>query len=111
MAIGEQTSSPTVESPEQAGVDGQGRIFDLVVRRRELISGASTLRVKKGERVTIRITCDEREQLHLHGYNKLIELFPGQPATLDFKADRAGRFEYELEKSETELGALEVLPE
>ena len=35
----------------------------------------------------------------------------GEPATLEFAATRTGRFELELHKRHTELGALEVYPQ
>jgi hypothetical protein len=84
--------------------------FELVVRGRKLVSGPAVLRVQQDDPVIIGVTSDEAEELHLHGYDLKLELEPGVRGTLAFKADRSGRFEYELEHSGTELGALEVLP-
>ncbi len=86
------------------------RIFDLVVKNKKLISGLETLMVTEGDQVTINITADEDEELHLHGYDKSVDLTSNTPAKLEFSANLTGRFPYELEKSKTEIGALEVQP-
>jgi hypothetical protein len=86
------------------------KTYELVVRGRKLVNGERSLQAKQGEELSIRITVDEAEELHLHGYNLKLDLSPGKPGTLTFLADKSGRFEYELEKSRTELGVLEVQP-
>ncbi len=94
------------ESPLVSGE----RHFDLVVEQKKVVSGDTTLSVKKGDVVTITITVDEPEELHLHGYDVSVDLEPGIPATLRFVANITGRFMFEFEKSKTELGAVEVHP-
>lgn len=85
-------------------------VFTLVVKNKARVSGPETLTVKQGDTVTIRITSDVPEELHLHGYDKSVDLEKDVQAELVFVADITGRFPYELEKSKTEIGALEVLP-
>ena len=89
----------------------QPYVFDLVIKGRHLVSGPQTLQVPQGAEVTLRVTVDEAEELHLHGYNLKLDLKAGEPGVLRFTADKSGRFEYELEHSRTELGALEVQPQ
>ncbi len=84
--------------------------FSLRVAQKALAEGPRTLTVRQGDTVVIRITSDEEEELHMHGYDRSVDLTPGIEATLTFVADASGRFVYELEKSKTVLGALEVLP-
>ncbi len=84
--------------------------FTLKVANKKLVSGPDILTAKVGDTVTIKITSDIEEELHLHGYDKSVDLSPNQEATLSFVADASGRFPYELEKSKTEIGALEVQP-
>lgn len=93
-------------SPTQSNT----KIFELFVKNRKLVSGPETLKVNEGDDVTIRITADEDEELHLHGYDKSVDLTKNQPADLNFTASLTGRFPYELEKSKTEIGTLEVQP-
>ena len=64
----------------------------------------------EGDNITIKITSDQEEELHIHGYDNSVDLQKDIPAQLSFTANITGRFIYELEKSETEIGVLEVLP-
>lgn len=109
-------ATPSV--PAQAGLPQQSiglaasgaQKFELRVENKKLVSGPAVLKVREGDAVELRISSDLPEEVHLHGYNLKLELAANQPATLAFKADRSGRFEYELEHSGIELGALEVSP-
>jgi hypothetical protein len=61
--------------------------------------------------VTLNIRSDRRDELHLHGYDLHAQLVPGQIESLQFTADRTGRFGIELHRAHSELGALEVYPQ
>jgi len=86
-------------------------VFELVVKDQHLVSGPAVLSVVQGTPVTIAITVDRHDELHLHGYDLSLKLPAGQRTELHFVADRSGRFEYELHHSHLELGALEVQPQ
>ncbi len=86
------------------------KTFDLVVKGKKLASGSADLKATEGDQVTINITNDEPEELHLHGYDKSVNLEASKSAQLTFTANLTGRFTFELEHSKTELGALEVQP-
>lgn len=86
------------------------KTFNLTVKNRELTSGGGTLKVQQGDKVKLIITVDENEEFHLHGYDKSMELQKDQPAEVQFTASQTGSFEFELEKSGTELGFLQVSP-
>jgi hypothetical protein len=90
--------------------EDKGQVFDIVVQQGKRVSGPAVLKVQQGEDVTLHITTDTADEFHLHGYNLLVQLRPRQTATLHFVAKLAGRFTYELHKSDLELGALEVYP-
>lgn len=106
----EPQTPPATAAPSPSPV-ATPAVFELVVRDGKLVSGPGTLRVTQGDALTIRITADVAEELHLHGYDMTVDLVAGKPAELSLVADRSGRFEYELEKSRLELGTLEVLPQ
>ena len=99
------TTAPQATSPEE-----KTKTFKLVISERVIVSGSSTLTVHQGDEVTITITSDEKEEFHLHAYDNSVDLEPNKTVSLTFTADKAGRFPFELEDSQTELGALEVLP-
>ncbi|OGE09910.1 hypothetical protein A3A60_04940 [Candidatus Curtissbacteria bacterium RIFCSPLOWO2_01_FULL_42_26] len=86
------------------------KTFELVVEGKKLVSGPQTINVTEGDNITIKITSDQEEELHIHGYDNSVDLQKDIPAQLSFTANITGRFIYELEKSETEIGVLEVLP-
>lgn len=90
---------------------GEAKTFDLTVTGKKIVSGPQILAANQGDTVTINITdTDEGEELHLHGYDKMVEFKKGEKATITFVASASGRFPFELEQSKTDLGALEVQP-
>jgi hypothetical protein len=84
------------------------RIF--VIAGGKLQSGPRLIQLQQGEAVTLKVTSDRNDELHMHGYDLHAHLQAHTPATLSFKADRSGRFAYELHQAQVELGVLEVQP-
>lgn len=64
----------------------------------------------QGDKVTVNVTADKQEGIHLHGYNLLFEAKPGEKVTKTFTADKTGNFPIEIEESSTPLGELDVYP-
>ena len=87
------------------------QVFELVVKDKKLVSGPAVISVPEGTPVTLRITVDHHDELHLHGYDLTLKLPTAIAAELSFVADKSGRFEYELHHSHLDLGALEVQPQ
>lgn len=87
------------------------QLVELVVKDKRLVSGPAVISVMQGTTVTLRITVDHHDELHLHGYDLTLKLPTAEAAELTFVADRSGRFEYELHHSHLTLGALEVQPQ
>ena len=88
----------------------KNKTFELVVKNRKVVSGADLLKADEGDTVIIKVTVDEPEEFHLHGYDKSLVLEKDKQGELSFVANFTGRFPFELEKSKTELGVLEVSP-
>ncbi|MDO9452908.1 MAG: hypothetical protein Q7J29_08605 [Stagnimonas sp.] len=85
--------------------------FDLVVKDKKRVSGPAVISVAQGTPVTLRITVDHHDELHLHGYDLTLKLPTATPTELRFTADKSGRFEYELHHAHLDLGVLEVQPQ
>jgi hypothetical protein len=68
------------------------REFEIGIRARRVDGGASTLRVKRGETVLLRLRTDEAVSLHVHGYDLQANLSPAAPDAIRFDARIAGRF-------------------
>ena len=86
------------------------KVFEIMIRHGQLVSGPAVIQVHKGDDVIVRLTSDTSDELHLHGYDLHVNTRPGETTTLQFSATRTGRFGYELHHSKAELGALEVYP-
>ena len=74
------------------------------------VEGGGRQRVSLGERVLLRVTSDTAEEVHVHGYERRVEVGAGATAEIAFVADLPGVFEVELEKSHKRLLSLEVQP-
>jgi len=103
LAKSTATQAPAVNVPTP-------RIFELVIAGGKLQSGPGLIQLQQGEVVTLKVTSDRNDELHLHGYDLHAHLQAHTPATLSFKADRSGRFDYELHQAQVALGVLEVQP-
>jgi hypothetical protein len=85
-----------------------------VVVHIDLVNGKPTVRpeaivkVKKGETFTLIATSDKAYEIHIHGYDKKLELTPGQVGTETFVCDQTGTFEVEIEDTSTHLFSLQV---
>ncbi|MFD1938055.1 MULTISPECIES: hypothetical protein [Nonomuraea] len=66
------------------------------------------LEVKRGQTVTLTVTSDVADELHVHGYDLAKELLPGKPAGVSFVADMTGVFEVETHESKLVLIQLAV---
>ncbi|MPY78574.1 MAG: hypothetical protein GEV04_08775 [Actinophytocola sp.] len=85
-----------------------GGAVSFTVKGGERVAGPEQVEVGVGETVTIEVTSDTADEVHVHGYNKSVELKPGEPATLTFEAAIAGVWEIELHDSGTLLTELRV---
>jgi hypothetical protein len=66
------------------------------------------VQVAKGTAVTLVVTSDVADEVHVHGYDIEKELTPGTPVTLQFDATISGVFEVELHEATTVLLRLQV---
>jgi hypothetical protein len=93
----EQSALPAVQSAELDIVHGA-------------LKGSREIKVIEGDTVSWRVTSDEPDEFHLHGYDMHLSLQAGQPETLTFVASHTGRFPIELHRADVELAVLEVYP-
>ncbi|MDK3258190.1 hypothetical protein [Blastococcus capsensis] len=104
------TTSPvvtaTTAAPEPAGPTGQR--IEVQVAGGEVSGDTGRVPVPLGELVTVVVTGDVADELHLHGYDRTADLVPGQPAELSFDATIPGVFQLELHEAGTVLLTLQV---
>jgi hypothetical protein len=91
------TSSPSNTadpSGEQADVT-----IDVTVANGKVNPSGATIKAKAGQTVLVKAISDAAEELHIHGYDKELELSPGKAASVKFTANMKGTFEIETHKS------------
>jgi len=74
----------------------------------EVVGGVETIEVTSGEEVTMTVTSDVQEELHVHGVDLYEDLPPGEEVEVTFTPEAEGIFEIELHGSGTQLANLEV---
>jgi hypothetical protein len=82
----------------------------IVVRGGRVVGGLRRPRLEQGERAVLIVRADVSDHVHLHGYDIMRDVSPGNPARLRFRATIPGRFEVELEDRKLQIAQLEVRP-
>ncbi|MGW4852459.1 hypothetical protein ACWEPZ_14680 [Streptomyces sp. NPDC004288] len=102
------SSAPSASAPSSPRTTDPGRTVTLTITGTTVEPPPSRIELKKGERLTLRVTSDRADTLHVHGYDRELPLSPGVPATLTLTADRTGLFEVETHESGLVLTQLVV---
>ena len=66
--------------------------------------------VQRGRTVELVVQSELADEVHVHGYDLMADVAPGEPVTISFEATAAGRFEIELEEHRLPIAELEVRP-
>ena len=74
------------------------------------VHGPDRPTVTQGDEVLIVVRADVSDEVHVHSYDLMADVAPGEPARIRFVADVAGVFEVELEDAGRLLFQLEVTP-
>jgi hypothetical protein len=86
----------------------QGRRIEVAVTGGYITGDTGRVVVAADEHVTLVITSDVTDEVHVHGYDLTTELTPGEPAELSFAATVPGVFEVELHEAGAVLLSLQV---
>jgi hypothetical protein len=68
------------------------RVIDVRIKNGRVVTPKGAVRVSQNDVVELRWTSDERVRVHLHGYDRKLEVRPGEPAKMVIRARVAGRF-------------------
>jgi plastocyanin len=91
------------------GGGGKQVTYDVTVSGNSMTPSAMS--AKQGDTVTINMTGDKVEEVHLHVYDIMFQLGPGQTVSHTFKADKTcGPCDIEIEATSTGIGGLTVKP-
>ena len=72
-----------------------GTTIELEVAGGKPVDGVQRYRIDPGDDVTIVVTGDTTDELHIHGYDLVVPFAPGQPGSITFEANIPGIFEVE----------------
>ncbi|WP_435070780.1 hypothetical protein [Amycolatopsis thermoflava] len=100
------TGCGTTAPQQQPGAAPEVAVFTVTGSKRT--SGPDRVEVAAGRTVTIQVTTDAPDELHVHGYDRTADVVAGQPASVTFTADIPGVFEVELHHSGAALTELRV---
>lgn len=88
----------------------QGALIEVKVVGGRPEGGVQRGRAKVGDTVTLRVTSDVADEVHVHGYDLSFGVGPGTPGETTFDAAIPGVFEVELHDAGREILKLEVRP-
>ncbi len=74
------------------------------------VSGPERVRLEEGQRLVLVVRADVVDHVHVHGYDLMRDVGPGQPARFAFRVTDPGRFDVELEDRQQPLTELVVSP-
>ncbi len=98
----------TTTTAAPASTTTAATVLAVTVRGGQVVDGASRQRATLNQPVTIRVTSDRADHVHVHGYDKFADVGPGKAGEVTFVANIPGVFEVELEDSRRLLFTLEV---
>jgi hypothetical protein len=107
-ASSSQNSSSSGPASIGATAAAEGRRIEVTISGGQVSGDTGRVQLTQGEQVSLVITSDVADEVHVHGYDLEHELAPGTPTTLSFDATVPGVFEVELHEAGTLLLTLQV---
>lgn len=102
------SASGASSSGTAAGSSAAAKMIVVTITHGKASGDTGRIPVKVNSHVTIQVTSDTADEVHLHGYDIEKELEPGEPTSLSFVADQTGIFEVELHKANVVILHLQV---
>jgi major membrane immunogen (membrane-anchored lipoprotein) len=107
------TSTGTITTNEKATTQDESKkpaVATIAVRNGEPVGGVQEFEFNAGDQIRFRVSSNQADEVHVHGYDVEKEIPAGGSATLSFPADIEGIFEVELHGSEAQIAELRVNP-
>ncbi len=101
---------PPAPQPPEPAPEPAVTTVRIVVRDGKVVGGLKQATIDQGKRALLVVSSDVADEVHLHGYDKSVDVTPGKPARLAFVASIPGRFEVELEDRGLQIADIEVRP-
>jgi plastocyanin len=94
------TPTNTTSTGSSSSTTPKPSSFKVQIKDEKPVGGAQSFKVKKGDNVTIVVSSNGHDVIHLHGYDIEKDVEAGKPATFKFTADIEGIFEIESHTAE-----------
>jgi heme/copper-type cytochrome/quinol oxidase subunit 2 len=94
------TTTKTSSEQTHETVPAKPTVFKLNIKGGNPVGGVQDFKVKKGDKVTLVVTADAHDDIHVHGVDVEKPVEPGRPATFKFTADTEGIFDIESHVAE-----------
>lgn len=91
-----------------SGKSGGPVAIDLTIAQGKITPGTASYDVAKGSTVTITITSDAADTVHVHGYEIEKPIAAGATTVITFVADKTGRYEVETHVIQATIATLNV---
>jgi hypothetical protein len=102
------TTSTGAPSPRSTLPPGVDQLVHITVRDGDVTTADDRVKVEQGSVVQLRVDSDVADEIHLHGYDKSVDVEAGHVAKLTFTASLTGVYEVELESRALRLVQLQV---
>ena len=86
------------------------RVESIRIAGGQPASEAKTLKFDSGDTIRLKFTSDTAQEIHIHGYDRYVNVPAGGSKTEKFEATAEGIFEIELHSNGALLAKLEVQP-
>lgn len=102
------TTASTSASPSASTSAETGKRLQITVSGKQVSPAPGTFELRVGEKLTLTVTSDVANELHVHGFDVEQELKPNRPATLELVGKDQGTFEVETHEPELLLTKITV---
>lgn len=103
-----QQQSPADKESAQPDTGPEANVIAITVRGGEVKTAEELVELSLGDPVRIEVTSDVSDEVHVHGYERKVDVKAGKTAVIKFNADIPGTFEVELDDAGLELVQLRV---
>ncbi len=100
-------TTPVVPQPPQPPPTARVRV---TIKNGLPQGGPARITVAKGRRVELVVRSDVADEVHVHGYNLMRDVAPGDPVTIAFRATIVGTIEAELEGRGVQIATITTKP-
>ena len=104
-AEGDHDDATSTDTGDASAVDST---IEVTVAAGAVSGDTGRQEVAVGDTVVVRVTSDQADEVHVHGYDNTVAVAPGETAEIQFVADIPGLFEVELESAGLLLTELAV---